>query len=551
MKNFVDIGTRYAEDVVSGDIVACVYVKQSCQRYLDDLEREGFEWHLCHKRANHVCNWLEHAIRHVTGPLANEFLKLEPWQVFQLINMYGWVDETKKVRRFQYVILQVARKNGKSLFASGLALYEMIFGEEGGQVYSLATKSDQAKICWDDAIQMYQRSHPDVRSGFKHTVSALTYTEKWSRYRPLGRDSKSLDGLNPTFCIYDEAAAYSDRNIVEVMTSATGARDNFLHLFITTAQFSRTTVYFENMMYLSNILSGRIQNDRWFGSIYTLDEGDDWTDESVWIKANPNLDVSVKKGWLRDQVMEATQMQSKRNSVLVKHMNIFTTAEANWLDLGEWDRCKTDSLKKDGDFYVAMDLSATRDLTALCYLWNAGDEFHVDFQCFLPRKSMENVPVHLLPIYRGAIERGSLSLTEGDVVDYREVMDTILDMSRNNRLKMIGYDKYNANLLVSELEDKRLPTMDIAQGITALSPAAKETERLIVEQLIRHTDDPFIAWQLENCAVYTDKNDNIKITKGEDQSLKIDAIIAMIMAVSMAAGSLETKGEFNLIVMEL
>ena len=179
-------------------------------------------------------------------------------------------------------------------------------------------------------------------------------------------------------------------------------------------------------------------------------------------------------------------------------------------------------------------------------LWNAGDEFHVDYQCFLPRKSMEIVPVHLMPVYRQAVEDGTLRLTNGDVVDYREVKEEILSMAQNNQLKMIGYDKYNANLLVNDLEDLRLPTMDIAQGITALSPAAKETERLIVEKLVRHKDNPFISWQLENCVVYTDKNDNIKITKGEDASLKIDAIIAMIMAVSMAAGSLEEKGDFNL-----
>ena len=494
------IGTKYAKDVVAGDIVACVYVRQACQRFLDDLDRD-FEWTFKDKRVDHVCGFIENAIRHVKGPLAGKNLKLEPWQVFVLMNIYGWTDKDDYIRRFQYVLLEVARKNGKSLFASAMALYDMIFGEEGGEVYSLATKRDQAKICWEAAIQMYLKSDPQVKGLFKHTVSALTNESNWTKYAPLGRDSKSLDGLNPSLCIYDEAAAYSDRNIVDVMTSATGARDNFMHLFITTAQFSRTTVYFEYRMYVANILSKKIENDRWFGMIYTLDEDDDWTDDSVWIKANPNLGVSIKNEYLRDEVTQATQMQSKRNGVLVKHFNIFTTAEANWLNLTEWDKCKIDQLKTDGDLYIAMDLSSTRDLTALCYLWNAGEEFHVDFQCFLPRKSMENVPTHLMPVYRNAIENGILSLTNGEVVDYREVRDEILSMSQKNRLKMIGYDKYNANLLVNDLEDPRLPTLDIAQNITALSPAAKETERLIAEELIRHNNNQFISWQLENLSL--------------------------------------------------
>ena len=162
MRNYVKMGRRYAKDVVSGDITACLYVRQACQRFLDDETREDFEWVLDEQRVNHVCGWVENAIRHVKGPLAGKNLKLEPWQVFILMNVYGWMDHDDHIRRFQYVILEIARKNGKSLFASALALYDMIFGEEGGEVYSLATKRDQAKICWEAAIQMYLKSHPDV-----------------------------------------------------------------------------------------------------------------------------------------------------------------------------------------------------------------------------------------------------------------------------------------------------------------------------------------------------------------------------------------------------
>ena len=547
--SYTNRAVGYAKAVTSGEIVAGRYVKKACQRFLDDLKRKDWRWSYKIKPAEHVCSFMENGINHIKGPLAGQLLTLEDWQCFILCNVYGWEDEDG-IKRFQYVILEIARKNGKSLFASGLALYDLL-RTEGGEVYSLATKMDQAKIAFDGAEQMIRKAVPQVKEKFKIVTNQISNKDKWSFYKPLGRDSKSLDGLNPSMCIYDEAAAYSDRNIVEVMTSATGARDNFLHLFITTAQFSRTTVYYENRLYLIDILEERVDNDRWFGMVYTLDEGDDWQDESVWIKANPNLGVSLKHDFLRDEVKQAQTMMSKRNGVLVKHFNIFTSGEEAWLSLEEWQKCAGPILR-DGDMYVAMDLSSTRDLTAICYLWNNGDKFSVDFQCFLPRKSLELVSVANKAKYQRAIEDGILHVTRGDVVDYREVKDHVKMMASKHNLKMIGYDKWNAALLVNDLEDEGYPIMDIGQSMSALSAASKETERMIVEELIRQEGNPFIDWQLECCSVYEDKNENIKITKDEaDKSLKIDSIVAMIMAISMAAGQLEEPADFNFTFVEL
>ena len=547
--SYTNRAVGYAKAVTSGEIVAGRYVKKACQRFLDDLKRKDWRWSYKIKPAEHVCTFMENGINHIKGPLVDKLLKLEDWQCFILCNIYGWEDEDK-IKRFQYVILEIARKNGKSLFASGLALYDLL-RTEGGEVYSLATKMDQAKIAFDGAEQMIRKAVPQVKEKFKIVTNQISNKDKWSFYKPLGRDSKSLDGLNPSMCIYDEAAAYSDRNLVEVMTSATGARDNFLHLFITTAQFSRTTVYYENRLYLIDILEERVDNDRWFGMVYTLDEGDDWQDENVWIKANPNLGVSLKHDFLRDEVKQAQTMMSKRNGVLVKHFNIFTSGEEAWLSLEEWQKCAGPILR-DGEMYVAMDLSSTRDLTAICYLWNNGDKFSVDFQCFLPRKSLELVSVANKAKYQRAIEEGILHVTRGDVVDYREVKDHVKMMASKHNLKMIGYDKWNAALLVNDLEDEGYPIMDIGQSMSALSAASKETERMIVEELIRQEGNPFIDWQLECCSVYEDKNENIKITKDDaDKSLKIDAIVAMIMAISMAAGQLEEPADFNFTFVEL
>ena len=542
--NYSTRAKRYAKSVVDGDIVACKNVIRACQRFIDDLDKD-WQWKYQSKYAEHVCSFMEAGIRHNKGPLAGQLLILEDWQCFVLCNIYGWrKSDNDNIKRFRYVLLQIARKSGKTLFASGLAIYEMIFGEQGGEVYSLATNRDQSRIAWTGAEDMIKASVDQVKSQFKVVTNQISNANTRSFYKPLSKESKSLDGLNPSMAIFDEAAQYSDRNLVEVMESGTGARDNFLLLFITTAAFSRATVYYENKQYMEDILKGISENDRWFGMIFELDEGDDWTDESVWIKANPNLGVSVSLEWLRERVELAKSIKSKKNEVLVKNFNVFTNAETNWIDLSEWQKNQGEVLK-DGDLFIGMDLSSTRDLTALTFVWHNGDKYSVDFKTFLPKASMSDVAVNVRPLYDQAREDGELILTSGKSVDYQEVLDYIVDASHNYNLKMVGYDNHNANWLVNQMEDKGIPCVSVGQGMLALTAAAKATEILIAEEKFAHNGSKFIDWQLECCTLYTDKNQNIKITKDDtNKSHKIDSIIAMIMAMSMV-NDLEQPKEFN------
>lgn len=544
--NYVDRATRYARGVVNGDIVAGKLVINACQRFLDDLSTDT-RWVLSEKHANHVCAFMENGINHVKGELAGTLLELQPWQIFILVNMYGWRD-ANETRRFQYVVLEIARKSGKSLFASGCAIYELLFGGEGCEVYSVATKMDQAKLCWDGAVQMINKSEPDVKSMFKVVTNQVTNSDTWSFYKPLGRDSKSLDGLNPSLCIFDEAAAYSDRNLVEVMTSATGARKNFMHLFITTAQFSKTTIYYENRSYLEAILTGKIEDDRWFGMIFSLDNDEEWLDEDCWIKANPGLDVSISKEFLRNEVKQAKEMNSKRNNVLVKHFNRWVSSSEAWIDPMFWNREVNiiDKIDTSGELYVGMDLAMTSDLCAVALLYVNGNEFHADFKCFLPEEALHKASVAVEPIYREAHRRGSLILTDGPITDYNQIQSYIQQLAKGSNFKVVAYDPYNAPQLVTNLEDLGINMLEVKQSISHLSPAAKETESLICSDKIKHLDDPFITWQLENCVRYVDINENVKVRKGDDNTQKIDAIIALIMAVSLAAGKLEEPKTFNL-----
>ena len=542
MATYLD-GVQYAQDVVDGKILNCKYIIQACQRFLDDLEREDWKWKFNVEKANHALLFVEHSIVHVKGPLAGEAIKLEPWQVFILVNLFGWFDDDE-VRRFNYAVLEIPRKNGKSIFASALAIYEMAFGQEGAEVYSLATKRDQAKICWDVAARMLERGPKALKKRFKTTQSKIVNYENWSTYTPLGRDSKSHDGLNPSLSIFDEAAAYSDPHIVSVMESATGARwGNFLHLFITTAQYSKTTIYYDKRSYLVNLLDGKYEDDRFFGVIYTLDEGDDWQDESVWPKANPNFNVSIDPETLRGEVKQAKELLSKRSEVIVKHFNVWQNTADAWIDTAFWtDEINVlDEINRSGKLFVGLDLAMTTDLCAVTSLYVAGDVYHADFKCFLPEEALKNATASVLPIYQRAVDRGSLIVTEGDVTDYNFIQQYIEQLAEENNLEAVAYDPYNSTQLVTNLTESKINLLKVGQSIGHLSPAAKQTEAFIISGLIKHLNDPFILWQLENCTVYRDLNENIKVRKGDDNTLKIDAIIALIMAVSLAAGHLELK----------
>ena len=529
---------QYARDIVDGNIVSCENVQLACRRFLDDLERSDWEWEYQEKRVEHVCSFMEMAIKHLKGPLANQLLVLEPWQCFVFANMYGWVNEDG-TRRFQNVIVFIARKNGKSLFASACAIYELIFGESGGEIYSIATKQDQARICWEVAKRMISIAPTQVKGSLKTSHASIWNDKEFNKYIALGRDSKSMDGLNPSFVIFDEAAAYSDRNLIDVITSGQAARSNFTNLFITTAQFSKSTVYFEYHQYLESVLKGKVEDERIFGVLYSLDKDDDWMDESVWEKANPNWGVSVIPENFKNEFSQSMAMKSKRNSFLVKNLNIWSSNTEAWIDTSYWTDSEVivDEIPKNGKLFVSFDLSMSKDLATIAELYVAEDgKAYFDYTCYLPQKTFDESPVHVKPIYHRAIMDGKLILCDLDVVDYSMMEEHLKHLYGSYECMNISYDPWNANQLVTNLEREGIDRMfAVGQGISHLSDPSKHLERLVIEKKIYHKDDPFFLWQLENCTFFTDRNNNIKVQKGDDPHQKIDSVIALIMAVSAAS----------------
>jgi phage terminase large subunit-like protein len=314
------------------------------------------------------------------------------------------------------------------------------------------------------------------------------------------------------------------------------ARQNPLRIYITTASFSKDTKFYEDMSMLESMLNGEAtDNPRWFGLLYSLDPQDDWRDPKTWAKANPMHGISIFDEAIVQRAEEAKAKPAALNEFLCKTLNIFVSANTAWIDRGHWDKpecIKFDANREPEAVFIGFDLAATRDLNAVCTLKRFGElDYEAHWKFFLPEAGYELIPKHYQDIFRVAVDSGILRLTQGNVMDDREISDYIKMECEKYNVKEVGYDAYNAASLVARLYDAGIPVKKVGQGMGVLSNPSKYVEKLILNQQIKHDGNPFIGWQLGNCEVYEDVNGNIKVRKNEaDKSAKVDGIIAMIIA---------------------
>jgi phage terminase large subunit-like protein len=536
----IEDGIQYARDVANGDIDVCKDVQLACQRFLNQLENKEWRWQFNSGAVQHVLNFVSE-IKHVKGVMAGKPMELMPFQILFICAIYGFRDKKDPTHRMvQDVILFIPRKASKSTLISILGLYELQFGEAGGEVYCTATDRNQAAIVFNTAKGMIQSMPPVLKSRYKELSREIKKTsDGQSTFQALSRDTKKTgDGKNPSVSIIDEAAQITERNTIEVIHSGMVARANPLRIYITTASFTKETMFYENMSYLKSMLRGQAEDDpRWFGLLYGLDEGDDWKDPRVWAKVNPMHGVSINADAIEKRVKEAQAKPQAINELLCKTFNVYVSANSAWVDRDIWDSAPgTKPEEKPQATFIGFDLAATRDLNAVCTLHRyAEDKYHASFKFFLPEESMDFIPSHYQPIFKQAIARGSLKLTQGNVADYDEVKAYICQEAEKYEAKEVGYDSWNAASLVSKLYEVGLPVKKIGQSMAVLNNPSKFTEKMILSKMISHDNDPFVGWQLGNCEVYTDVNGNIKVRKNEmDSSAKIDGIVAMIMAFHCA-----------------
>ena len=529
-------GIQYAIDVTKGNIEVCNDVKLACQRLLDFMGNRQWEFEFHEKYVRHFLKFVE-LLKHTKGPDAGKPIILEPFQIMLICAIYGFRHKKDVTKRMTTdVIVFIPRKAGKSTLTAVIALYELIYGEAGAEVFTLATNREQATIVFDAARSMVESMGANAQSLFNVSKYHIGKAgDSQSMFKALSRDNKkSGDGKNASCAVIDEAAQIVDRNSIEVIHSGMVARKNPLRIYITTASFTKETKFYEDMTAFQSMLHGDApDNPHWFGLLYGLDAQDDWRDSKTWKKANPMHGISIYQTAIEERCSQARLKPASLNEFLCKTLNVYVSANTAWIDRQYWDDSIGENKIEPEQVFIGFDLAATRDLNAVCTLKRfAEDDYFAEFKFFLPEDGLSLVPSHYRPIFDQAVQSGILKITEGNVMDDREISEYIKQQATLYSIKEVGYDAYNAASLIARLHDYGIPVKKVGQGMAVLSNPSKHTEKLIMQHSIKHDGNPFVSWQISNAEVYTDVNGNIKVRKNEsDHSAKIDGIIALIIAM--------------------
>ena len=533
-RNYAAIAKQYALSVSQGDIPACKWVRAACQRHLCDLDRDAWDFHFDAKKANAVCKFIE-LLPHVKGKWNSATIRLEPWQVFILCVVFGWLcaDGT---RRFRTSYVEVPRKNAKSTLSSGVATYLVAADKEpGAEVYSLATTRDQARIVFDDARAMIRNS-PGLQDalGVEVLAHAIAVPRANSTFKALSSEANTLDGLNIHGAIVDEFHAHQTRAVWDVVNTATGARRQALKWIITTAGFNRAGVCYEQRDYVAKILDGVIEDDRYFGIIYTLDEGDDWADERSHRKANPNYGVSVLAEDISTLCRQAQLSAQSQNNFLTKRLNIWVSADTAFYNMQAWDKCRSDA--KIEDFlgqpcFMGLDLAAKHDLTAKMLLFERDDEWYVFGQYYLPEDEIEQGINSNAAHYSGWTRAGRMVLTPGNITDYEWLERDILADTERFNVEAIVFDPREMTYLHSRLRAAGVSGLiEYPVNVANYSDPMKEMDARMIAGTIHHDGDPVLSWAVSNVVAHTDAKDMV-FPKKEMPANKIDPVTALLGAI--------------------
>ena len=548
--NYVTVARRYAEAVVAGEILACRWVQRACQRQLDDLVRYSgkaspfrFNPKLKDKEgrtfqpADNLCAFIER-LPHVKGPLAGEAISLEPWQVFILSTVFGWMKPDGK-RRFRRSYIEVPRGNAKSTLSSALALYMLAAdGEGGAEVYSLATTRDQARIVFGDAQTMARRS-AGFRSRFAVNVGAhnMHVLASGSKFEALSAEGSTLDGLNIHFGCVDELHAHKTRTVYDVVETGTGKRDNSLLWVITTAGSNRAGICYEVRTFVTKLLDGVVQDDSQFGIVYGLDDGDAWDTEAALIKANPNWGISVRPEVLGPLQAKAMQLPSAINNFKTKHLNEWVNADTAWMDMRAWDACANSGLDLDAfegqPCWIGLDLASKTDIAALMLIFQhpeISDAYVAFGKYYLPEDTVNGAGNSQYP---GWMRTGRLTVTPGNVIDFSWIEADLLDMASRFGIQAVAFDPFQATQLSTRMLSEGLPMIEVRPTVLNFSEPMKTVEALVLQKKLIHDGDPALAWMASNVVAHLDAKDNIYPRKERPEN-KIDGIVALIMAISRA-----------------
>lgn len=551
---YVEAAQAYSRAVVAGEIPACKWARLAVERQLADLAREpgpDWPWVFSPEAAEQPCVFIE-LLPHIKGKWARErrLIELEPWQCWILTTVFGWVHRETGLRRYREGYVEVPRKNAKSTLSSGLALFMLAAdGEHGAEVYSAATTRDQARIVFDDARAMAERT-PDLRTwlGVAIMQHSLTVAHTASKFTPLAAEGSTLDGLNVHFAVIDELHAHKTRAVYDVIDTARGAREQSLLWNITTAGTDRSGICYERRTHVTKLLDGVIEDPAMFGVIYTIDDGDDPFLPTSWAKANPNWDKSVLPDDMQAAARKAEAMPSALSNFLTKRLNVWVSGESPWMDMRAWERCADQALRDVSAYagqgikvWGGLDLAQKKDFAALVFVFELEEKWHVCVRLYLNELAIqESGNAHL----SGWARQGYVTVTDGDITDFDVVADDMRQLCRDFDVQEIAFDPALSMYFAGKLIEEGLPLVEITQRSLFFTPPLIQVENLVLEKKLAHDGNPVMGWMVSNLVVKESKFNELKAPTKERPENKIDGPIAMLMALGRALARPSSEKSF-------
>jgi phage terminase large subunit-like protein len=552
--NLIDV---YAKRVVNGALPAGTYHRLSCARHLRDRAREdtdAFPYRFDLTSAQRFFRFAN-LLRHYKGEWAGRPILLEPHQQFRLGSIFGWRQTATGYRRFKTAYNELPRKQGKSLEAAIIAIYTTFFDDEpGAEGYTIATKRDQAKIVFDNAKELVQRSGLRSRiATLKHNLSRAAMSQK---LEPLGADADSTDGLNPHLIIVDELHKYKNRDLLDVMETATGSRRQALNYQITTAGTNLFSPCGDQHDYSCKILDQVLVDETFFAFIAHAEPDDDPFLESTWRKANPNYGVSVRPDELRALATKAINMPAAANAFKQMRLNLWVDALTPWLSLEGWKKGQSPAWERfpavlEGEAcYIGIDLSSKIDLTA-CVLLFPPTETCVRWRllvwCLTPEATLAAREKRDRAPYLQWVKEGYLRTNPGNRIDQHLMQTWVTEAAAHYTIQQIGIDPWNAGALVSDLMTEGYDVVEISQSYAQLSAPAKEFEADVLDGLVDAGGHPLMQWCVSNAVVKRDDKDNIFPVKNKSRG-RIDPVVAAVLARKLATTPPEDAEDPELVV---
>lgn len=502
-------------------------------------EEETHKYVFDEKKGNKPIIFIEKYCKHSKGKWAGQPVVLELWQKAFVQALFGFVDIETRIRKYKKGALFVARKNGKSTIDSGLGNFMVSKdGEGGAEVYSVATKKDQAKGVWEEARRMIKKS-PTLNKRMRCLVGGIYYDATESFFKALASDSNSLDGLNAHFVICDEVHAWKDKNLLDVMYDSMSAREQPMLLETSTMGTIRESVFDNEYEYFSEIIAGyegksNVVDETVLPVIYELDNPNEWQDEKKWYKANPGLGTIKNIKDLRDKVNRAKNNPTELVNLLCKDFNIRQNDQDKWITFDIANNEETYKVEDLFDTYAigGVDLSSTTDLTCATLLIIKHNKKYVLQQYFIPSERLEfKIKDDKIP-YDKWEKRGLVTICEGARVNYTDVTQWFLRMNEEYEISAlwIGYDPWNTQYWVEEMKDYGFEMVEVRQGAKTMSNPMKQLEADLIEKNVNYNNNPILKWCLCNTAVKRDENDNIRPVKGQKQRARIDGTVSLIIA---------------------